>query len=250
MTLLSVSGLKKVFGGVQAISDVTFSVDEQEIFSVIGPNGAGKTTLFNLLTGVYRPTYGSIYLGEKKLQGLETFKIARIGITRTFQNLQVFMNMTVLENVMVGCHLRSGTSLMGAAMRLPSVIKEERAVRKMAVEALARCGMETLGDNRADSLPYGMLKKLEIARALAVQPKLLLLDEPAAGLNDTETFELSRLIKKIRDAGVTIILVEHNMGLVMDISDTVLVLNYGRVIAMGKPDEVQKNDDVIAAYLG
>jgi branched-chain amino acid transport system ATP-binding protein len=250
MSLISVSGLSKVFGGVQAISDVNFSITGREIFSVIGPNGAGKTTLFNLLTGIYRPSAGSIYLGERKLNGLEPFRIAQAGITRTFQNLQVFMNMTVLENVMVGCHMRSGASLAGAALRLPSVIREERTVRKMAMEALTQCSMEEFAERDASSLPYGMLKKLEIARALAIQPAILLLDEPAAGLNDTETMELSSLIKKIRDTGITIILVEHNMGLVMDISDRLLVLNYGRVIASGQPDEIQRNPDVIAAYLG
>ncbi len=250
MPLLEVKGLEKNFGGLKAISGLNFSVPEDIIFSIIGPNGAGKTTLFNLLTNIYKPTKGSIFFLENEITNLPPFKIAALGITRTFQNLQVFLNMSAVENVMVGCHLRSKSGLLASAIRLPSVIKEEKQVKEMALEALDFCGLSHIAYTEASSLPYGILKKLEIARALAMKPKLLLMDEPAAGLNDTETMELCRLIRQIRDSGITVLLVEHNMGLVMDISDRVLVLNYGQLLAEGVPEEIQKNQDVIAAYLG
>ena len=250
MPLLEVRELEKQFGGLKAISGLNFSVPEKIIFSVIGPNGAGKTTLFNLLTNVYRPSSGSILFQGKDITAMPSFRIAEIGITRTFQNLQVFLNMTALENVMVGCHLHSGAGLISAAVRLPSVIREEKRVRRMAMEALEFCGLLDVADMPADALPYGILKKLEIARALAARPRLLLMDEPAAGLNDTETMEMCGLITRICQSGVTIILVEHNMSLVMEISHHVLVLNYGELLAQGSPYEVQHNPEVISAYLG
>ncbi len=250
MPLLEVKGLEKSFGGLKAITDLSFSVPEGQIFSIIGPNGAGKTTLFNLLTNIYKPTKGSIFFNKKDITKLPPFKIAALGISRTFQNLQVFMNMNVVENVMVGCHLRSKSGLFASAFRLPSVIAEEKRVRDMALEALEFCGLKDYSSQPASALPYGILKKLEIARALASKPRLLLMDEPAAGLNDTETMELCRLIEAIRDSGITVLLVEHNMGLVMEISQTVLVLNYGRLLAKGSPRDIQKNPEVIAAYLG
>jgi len=248
--LLEIKGLEKNFGGLKAIVDLNFSVPENIIFSIIGPNGAGKTTLFNLLTNIYKPTKGSIFFLGKEITRLSPFKIAALGITRTFQNLQVFLNMNAVENVMVGCHLRSSAGLLASALRLPFVIKEEKRVKAMALEALDFCGLAHIAYTEASSLPYGILKKLEIARALAMKPKLLLMDEPAAGLNDTETMELCDLIRQIRDSGITVLLVEHNMSLVMDISDRVLVLNYGQILAEGVPEEIQKNQDVIAAYLG
>ena len=250
MPLLEVRELEKQFGGLKAISGLNFSVPEKIIFSVIGPNGAGKTTLFNLLTNVYRPSSGSILFQGKDITAMPSFRIAEIGITRTFQNLQVFLNMTALENVMVGCHLHSRAGLISAAVRLPSVIREEKRVRRMAMEALEFCGLLDVADMPADALPYGILKKLEIARALAARPRLLLMDEPAAGLNDTETMEMCGLIKRICQSGITIILVEHNMSLVMEISHHVLVLNYGELLAQGSPYEVQHNQEVISAYLG
>ncbi len=250
MVCVEVEHLDKSFGGVAAISDLTFKVQEGIIFSVIGPNGAGKTTLFNLLTGLYRPSGGAIRIKGKDIRGLKPHEIASLGVTRTFQNLQVFMNMTVLENVMVGCHMRSRSGLIAGALRLPSVLREERRVREMAMEALEFCDMADLAGRDADSLAYGLLKKLEIARALAAAPGLLLMDEPAAGLNDTETLMMGRLIERICKRGTTVLLVEHNMGLVMGISHGVLVLNYGRLLAQGSPEEVQRNPEVIAAYLG
>ncbi len=250
MSLLKVKKLEKQFGGLKAISDLSFSVPENIIFSIIGPNGAGKTTLFNLLTSIYRPSAGSIFFKDKEITGLSPFKIARLGMSRTFQNLQIFLNMSAIENVMVGCHLRSKAGLLASAIRLPSVIREEKEVRRMAEEALHFCGLSKYKDRPAAGLPYGLLKKLEVARSLASRPKLLLMDEPAAGLNDTETRELCQLIKRICESGITVLLVEHNMTLVMEISQRVLVLNYGRLLAEGPPEQIQKNQDVIAAYLG
>lgn len=250
MGFLEITELEKVFGGVAAISDLTFAVPEGSIYAVIGPNGAGKTTLFNMLSGVYVPTAGAIDFDGGSLLGLSPDRIAARGISRTFQNLQIFFNMTALENVMVGCHLRSRSGLYRAALRLPGVVTEERRVRDWAMEALTFCGLEAEAGRPADALPYGALKRLEIARSLAAQPRLLLMDEPAAGLNDTETVELRRLIARIRDTGVTVLLVEHNMGLVMKVSDHVLVLDYGSKLTEGPPVAVQHDPQVIAAYLG
>ncbi len=250
MPLLEVKNIEKRFGGLKAISDLSFQVEENIVFSIIGPNGAGKTTLFNVLTNIYTPSSGAIFFEGKEITNLPPFKIARLGVSRTFQNLQVFLNMNTLENVMVGCHLRSKSGLIASALRLPSVIAEEKKVRQMAMEALEFCGLAEFAQRPAGGLPYGILKKLEIARSLASKPKLLLMDEPAAGLNDTETAELCQLIKRIRDSGITVVLVEHNMSLVMEISERVLVLNYGQLLAQGPPEEIQKNPEVIAAYLG
>ena len=250
MALLEVHELEKAFGGVAAISDLSFAVPEGEIYAVIGPNGAGKTTLFNMLSGVYVPSAGEVRFAGASLAGLGPHQVAACGIKRTFQNLQIFFNMTALENVMVGCHLRTRSGLLAAALRLPRVRREEREVRAWAREALDFCGLGAIADTPASALPYGQLKKLEIARALVAQPRLLLMDEPAAGLNDTETVELRELVRRIRDRGMTVLLVEHNMGLVMEVSDTVLVLDYGSKLAEGTTSEVQNDPRVIAAYLG
>tara|TARA_R110002167_G_scaffold44202_6_gene133206 strand:+ start:3861 stop:4622 length:762 start_codon:yes stop_codon:yes gene_type:complete len=250
MSLLQATHLDKYFGGVAAVTDLSFEVQKGIIYSVIGPNGAGKTTLFNMLCGYYVPSGGSISFSGKSLDRLETHQIAALGISRTFQNLQVFYNMTVLENVMVGCHLRTHTGLIKAALRLPSVVREERQVREWSMDALEVCGLAHLAEREAGSLPYGELKRLEIARALASNPEFLAMDEPAAGLNDTETVEMRDLILRLKDKGITILLVEHNMGLVMQISDRVLVLGFGCLLAEGTPQQVQNNPVVIKAYLG
>lgn len=250
MALLEVRGLCKSFGGVTAIADLHFQVPEGLVYAVIGPNGAGKTTLFNLLSGLYGPDEGRILLTGQDLVGLPPHRVARLGISRTFQNLQIFFNMSVLENVMVGGHLRTGSGLLAAALRLPRVRWEERQVRAWSREALAFCGLEDWAPRLAGELPYGALKRLEIARALVARPRLLLMDEPAAGLNDTETRDMRGLIRAIRAAGTTVLLVEHNMGLVMQVSDRILVLDYGSRLAEGTPAQVREDPRVIAAYLG
>ncbi len=250
MALLEVRELGKAFGGVAAIADPSFAVPEGSIYAVIGPNGAGKTTLFNMLSGVYVPSDGAIEFDGSSLAGLEPHQVATRGISRTFQNLQIFFNMSVLENVMVGCHQRARSGLYRAALRLPGVVREEQQIRAWALEALEFCGLAHLAERPADALPYGELKRVEIARALAADPRLLLMDEPAAGLNDTETAELRELIRRIGARGVTVLLVEHNMGLVMQVSDTVLVLDYGSKLAEGTTTEIQNDPRVIAAYLG
>ena len=250
MALLEVGELTKSFGGVTAIADLHFEVPEGRVYSVIGPNGAGKTTLFNMLSGIYVPDEGTIRFEGEELVGKQPHRIAGLGISRTFQNLQMFFNMSVVDNVMVGCHLRTRSRLWEAAFRLPAVIREERQSERWAREALEFCGLDGYIGHAADALPYGVLKRLEIARALAARPRLLLMDEPAAGLNDTETMEMRALIRRISEAGVTVLLVEHNMGLVMQVSDRVLVLDYGSRLAEGTPEEIQKDPKVIQAYLG
>lgn len=248
--ILSVENLQKSFGGIQAIDSLDFSISQGQVKSVIGPNGAGKTTLFNLITGIYRPSDGILRFNGKILNGLKPYRIARLGISRTFQNLQLFANMTVLENVMVGRHSLTSAGLLSTGLRLSRMRREEKNIRKKALEELSFMGLETKPELEAVSLPLGEQKLLEIARALATSPRLLLLDEPAAGLNIRETEKLSQTILKIRDRGITIILVEHDMSLVMEISDEILVLNYGSKIAEGPPREIQRNREVIAAYLG
>ena len=248
--LLEVAGVSRSFGGVLALNNITFDVLKGEIFSVIGPNGAGKTTLFNLLTGVFTADRGTITFLGKDITNKRTHEIARLGLQRTFQNLQLFLNMNCIENVMTACHTRIHSGMISACLRLPKVVCEEKAVQKWAMEALDFVGMKDLAHERSDALPYGLLKKLEIARALAARPKLLLLDEPAAGLNDTETVEMRRLIESISAHGITVILVEHNMTLVMECSHKIMVLNHGQCLKLGTPTEIQRDPDVIAAYLG
>ncbi|HFC46762.1 MAG TPA: ABC transporter ATP-binding protein [Dissulfuribacter thermophilus] len=248
--LLEVNSVSRRFGGVEALKDITFSVHGGEIFSIIGPNGAGKTTLFNLLTGVFYADEGSILFNSHDITRKKTFEIARLGIQRTFQNLQIFLNMNCIENVKTACHTRISSGMISGCLRLRKVIREERIVKKWAMEALDFVGMKDLALAPSDTLPYGLLKRLEIARALAAKPSLILLDEPAAGLNDTETLEMRHLIESISRSGITVMLVEHNMSLVMEISHRIMVLNYGQCLKLGTPTEVQKDPEVIAAYLG
>lgn len=248
--LLIVEGLEQSFGGIMALAGVSFQTPTGLIYAIIGPNGAGKTTLFNDLCGFYKPSAGSIRFDGHELCNLPPHRIAALGMARTFQNLQLFFNMTVIENVMVGCHLRARTGLLAAALRLPQVRHEEQRLREWAREALELCDLADWAEQSAGTLPYGLMKRVEIARALAAKPRLLLLDEPAAGLNDTETLALRELIARIRASGVTVLLVEHHMPLVMSISDRLLVLDYGSVLAEGTPSEIQADPRVIAAYLG
>ena len=248
--MLTINNLSKSFGGVHAVQDVSFTVKEGNIHSVIGPNGAGKTTLFNLITGVYTPTRGEILLNGENVAAMPPDALARRGMSRTFQNLQVCMNMTAIDNVMVGAHLRLNQNLFASMLRLTSVRRADAACRDEAAGLMEFVGVGRHIDDEAGQMSYGALKRLEIARALAAKPKVLLLDEPAAGLNHTETGEIEALIRKVAQSGVTVVLVEHDMKLVMNLSDHILVLDYGKKLAEGTAAEVRANPDVVAAYLG
>ncbi len=250
MALLEVLDLSIHFGGVKAVQNVSFSIDAGIVYAVIGPNGAGKTTLFNLITGIYTPTSGSINLDGQSIAGKSPDGLAQLGLARTFQNLQICMNMSAIENVMVGAHLRLDRNLFKAALRWPSIKTRDRDLLAESAELMRFVGLDAYVNSRADAMSYGALKRLEIARALAMKPRLLFLDEPAAGLNSKETIEVDALIRKVADTGVTVVLVEHDMKMVMNLSDRILVLDYGKKIAEGTGPEVRRNPDVIAAYLG
>jgi branched-chain amino acid transport system ATP-binding protein len=250
MRVLATQGLGIDFGGVRAVDDVSFAVEAGEIFAIIGPNGAGKTTLFNMISGLYRAPRGNVLLEGQDVTNLPAHVLAARGLSRTFQNLQIFFRMTALENVMVGRHLHENRNVLAHLFRLPSVVMQNRASRKRAEELLTLVGLSRLGNRSAGELPYGALKRLEIARALAAEPKVLLLDEPAAGCNAVETAEVDAVIQKIAAQGVTVVLVEHDMKLVMKISNRIHVLDQGRTLAQGTAQEVRTNPAVIAAYLG
>ena len=247
--MLTVDGLTKSFGGVTAVSGVGFTVEKGTIQAVIGPNGAGKTTLFNLITGIYTPSSGSIRFEGREIGGVAPERLARLGMSRTFQNLQISMNLSAIENVMTGAHLGLVSSVVAGMVGL-GLGASDRATRIRAAELMEFVGCGAYVGAEARSMPYGALKRLEIARALMARPRILFLDEPAAGLNHTETHEIEELIAELGRAGITVVLVEHDMKLVMNVSNRIVVLDYGKKLAEGTPEEIRVNPDVVAAYLG
>jgi len=249
--ILQIENVTKNFGGVTAIKETSFGVQPKEIFGLIGPNGAGKTTMFNIITGNYEPTMGKVLFRNESLTGLKPHQIVRKGIARTFQNIRLFSSMSVLDNVLIGFDFQARYSFLESIVRFPRFLQEEKRIKKRSLEILDYFGMASFADEKAVDLSYGQQRKVEIARALATNPELLLLDEPAAGMNPSETEELGVIIKKARhDFDLTVLLIEHDMKFVNQMCDKVLVLDYGKTIFEGKPDEAIKDPEVIAAYLG
>ena len=248
--ILETKGIGIHFGGLRAVDNVSFTAEEGQITAIIGPNGAGKTTLFNLIAGFYTPTEGQVYFEGKDITGVKTFRRTDMGLTRTFQNINLFKDLSVMDNVLVGLHCKTKCDPISAMLTLPNQRREEKKSREQVMETLAFLGLDHVAEEKAGSLSYGMQKNLEIARAMVSHPKVILLDEPASGLNTSDLDSLSRRVVDIRNSGITVVLIEHKMDVVMTISDKIIVLNFGKKIADGTPDEVSHDQGVIEAYLG